>query len=341
MELLKKNLGLILYTLASLVLGVFIMLGTRTATRNASEHKGKVDHQVEFFTRIQRNEHAISKTNVKVARQNQRIVDQKFFELRSWLSRQYSIPQEHPPTSIECMRILQAEVRRMQLGMQEKRVALTGGAAMLSFKEEATRRTLPAAASVPGILRSLKVVREVTRLVAMAEINELTEIKRLNGLGVKEEDLYTITSLHIAVISPLDEVQRLLNLLSKDSRYLFFLRNVQLETQDQAAGGKVAGFSDTGATMQAGGSGGFGGFGAGDQSGGTGFGDASRRVAPGGRTRTPPTRRTGPDGDGAGDDDDEEEEITKGDLRVFTDPIVGAKIWLDLVEFRQPTQEEE
>jgi hypothetical protein len=352
MDFLKKNIGLIIYAIVCLTLSGLIVTGIRRAAATAGESKKKVQRQAEFFERIKSNEYAINRANREVAGENQTMVEAKFQELRQWLAQNYSIAMDTPPTSVECVTILQEEIRRMKKDIEDKGIVVGGTCQLFSFDAQATSSVLPPVGDIPLILRQLKVVKEVVRIVglSLAQTNpndpkpaELSSIQRVLGLKTQDSDLYTITPVDISVVAPMPQIQDLVNRFNKESQYLFFLRNITLVTTDQAPAGVVKGFDaafSARAAAMPGAAGPMGAmegmgppemFGMPGAMGGPGA-MAPRGVRPGVR---PPAAAPGAAAQPVATGPDLAS-MKKSDLVVFTESIYQANLRLDLVEFREP-----
>ncbi|OGV75411.1 MAG: hypothetical protein A3K19_12805 [Lentisphaerae bacterium RIFOXYB12_FULL_65_16] len=348
MDFLKKNIGLIIYTVVCLALSGLIITGIRRAATTASESKKKVARQSEFFERIKSNEYAINRANREAAGDNQTMVEAKFHDLRQWLAQNYSIAMDPPPTSVECVTILQEEIRRMKKDTEDKEIAVGAQCQFFSFDSQATSSVLPPVEDIPLILRQIKVVKEVVRIVGLSLAGtkpaELTSIHRALGLKTQEADLYTITPVDITIVAPMLQIQDLINRFHKESQYLFFLRNITLVSRDQAPNGVAVGFDSVfgarATTPAAGGAPGpmeMGMGGPPEMFGMPGAGGPPGAVPPrGGRpgARTPaPAAPTSAAPAVAGPD---LAALTKNELVIFGDVVYQADLRLDLVEFREP-----
>lgn len=337
MELIRKNIGLISYALVCVALGVVIFVGIRRAATNAGDYEAKIGRQVDFFKEIRRNQYTLSQENVRIARENQDMVDLKFRELRTWLGRQYGVPADRAMSSVECVRTLQIEISRMDAELKEKNVLMGSRSQFFTFDRIAKSDVLPPASQVPGILRKLKIIREVVRLVGLSGVAEITDLARPLDLAVFEEGLYTVTPINISVVGSMEAVEKLVNLFNRESTYLFFLRSLSLATRDQAPGGVIPGFAD-----------------AATRPGGTALRDrAVVRPAPA-PWNAPRAARRPPSMIDSGEYDADPREFGPGratatdaeapskvrtDLLVFQKGLFQAELTFDLVEFRQPTEE--
>ena len=82
------------------------------------------------------------------------------------------------------------------------------------------------------IYKQLKVVELVIGLIRQSEVRELTEFDLPKSIEKLEEGDYEWTPMTITVVGRQANVQILLNLLSANENYFFFIRNLEMKAQD-------------------------------------------------------------------------------------------------------------
>ncbi len=82
------------------------------------------------------------------------------------------------------------------------------------------------------IYKQLKVVELVIGLIRQSEVRELQEFDLPKSIEKLEEGDYEWTPMTITVVGKQANVQILLNLLSSNENYFFFIRNLELKAQD-------------------------------------------------------------------------------------------------------------
>ena len=82
------------------------------------------------------------------------------------------------------------------------------------------------------IYKQLKVVELVIGLIRQSEVRELSEFDLPKSIEKLEEGDYEWTPMTITVVGKQANVQILLNLLSANENYFFFIRNLELKAQD-------------------------------------------------------------------------------------------------------------
>ena len=82
------------------------------------------------------------------------------------------------------------------------------------------------------IYKQLKVVELVIGLIRQSEVRELSEFDLPKSIEKLEEGDYEWTPMTITVVGKQANIQILLNLLSANENYFFFIRNLELKAQD-------------------------------------------------------------------------------------------------------------
>lgn len=82
------------------------------------------------------------------------------------------------------------------------------------------------------IYKQLKVVELIIGLVRQSEVKELREFDLPKGIEKQEEGDYEWTPVTMTVVGRQANVQQLLNLLSANDKYFFFIRNLEMTSQD-------------------------------------------------------------------------------------------------------------
>gem|GEM_PF-2204591 len=250
MDFVKKNLGLIGFALLCLVLSGLLVYTIVRSAKSASDYAKKVAEQEKFLQKVAGYDYALNEATLADARLQAQQAQDRFDKLRDFLALTYSLPDEAPPTQLECLRALKRQVQEMHTYLK-KRVAESGDKAhavyvgqnstYFSFDDVALAETLPARRDVPVIMRSLAAVWDIVRLVGIAQVAELSAISRPLGLRSLDQDpLYNAIPFEIVLSGTLDQVQRFINLMHTQASYVFFLRSVELLGEDQAPMGSVA-----------------------------------------------------------------------------------------------------
>jgi len=250
MELIKKNIGLIIGGVISLALCVFIGIRMGSALGRASDSRKKVEEQRTFFAGVKQENILLDSENVRIAGDNQAIAEKKFLELRRALAAKSQIDPLAPASAYQCVQQLQPALTTLSRKCAEAGIMVAPQYKYFSFEEIALNPKLPDENDVVKIFRHLRIVQEVVRLLVEAEISTLAKLDRSMKLEVLEEDLYTVTPLQINISGEAGHIQKFVNLMTTGSAYFFFLKKISLLSVDQAPGGELAGLTGTASTAR-------------------------------------------------------------------------------------------
>lgn len=238
LDFLKKNLLLIAFGVVSLIVSCILAVRILGAAKSAGEYRTKVGEQYDFLNGIKDKGTAVTEENKKVAEVNHKLARRKFLDLRKLLRAKSRIPEENPSAE-RCVVILEKECQRMLRALEEQDVEVAGNTAYFSFDAEA--KVLPHQSRVIGILKQLRIIQEIVRLVGESYLAELRLIDR--PLAKTEIDdsreMYGTIPFEVSVVGELKRIQRFVNQLQRESRYLFFIRHLSLDSDDQAEGGNI------------------------------------------------------------------------------------------------------
>lgn len=280
MDFIRKNWGLLLYSLGCLVLAGVVGFKVIQARRFAAAKQKALTDQLQWFDGVKKDNIRLSKENERAAQDNRDRAERTFTDVRQTMASKYRVDPKNPATPVEAVRALVAELGAMNrmLDTAEPPVEYAN-CAYLSFEKRSQSKDLPPMEDVPKIFRQLRIVGEIVRIVRESHLVSLNAIERPLDLTVIEEDLYTATPVILNVTGTADQVQNFINAMVTPVNYLFFLRNISISTPDQAPGGALGGASSTGGTGMPMGPGMEGGM---SPSGGMGPGGSG----PGGAMRT-------------------------------------------------------
>ena len=108
----------------------------------------------------------------------------------------------------------------------------TGVTSYLCFDRYAAMRNGLNKDDMARIYKQLKVVELVVGLIRQSEVKELREFDLPKGIEKQEEGDYEWTPITMTVVGRQANVQLLLNLLSANDKYFFFIRNLEMTAQD-------------------------------------------------------------------------------------------------------------
>jgi hypothetical protein len=223
-----------------LVFAVVVGLRIGQASVQASGRRKALEEQLQWFQGVQKENVKLTKENERAAQDNRDRAERKFTELRQAMATKYRVDPRHPATPVEAVRSLQEEIRAMNRTLETAQPPVDfSQCGYLSFQARAASRDLPAMEDVPKIFRQLRLVQEITRIVAQSHLQRLLSLERPMDLTLIEDDLYTATPIVMTVSGTAEQVQDFINKMTTEANYLFFLRTLSIETTDQAPNGAL------------------------------------------------------------------------------------------------------
>lgn len=319
-DILKRNIGLTVFVLISLVAGIILLLLVRQQASRAGELQTAVEDQVAFFEGIARERVAVTRSNLEIAERNRALAEARLGNLRAMLWNRSNIPIPRY-RGVEAINILRQETALMQEALFERRVQIPAGIRRFSFGAVLDRDALPdEETEVPVLMKQLELVKEIVRLAGESYITEFTDLQRLTGATVVEGEHYNILPFRVVVTGELPRVKRFVTRLQRDAAYFFLVHHVQVQAADSVQEAvrtrPVAAVRDDRVP---------------------GMGD--QRFAPDMRAPLPPRqgrRTTQPEDIPA---DPEPEPLTQEERMVALSDMATATIRFDFVEFSAPEQE--
>lgn len=233
MAFLKKNLGLVAFLVVAVILMGVLGYAIHTTKTQVAESESQIREQQDFFRRIAGSDLALNNANLNIARENTAFLQEKKRNLVKKLAEEYTVPIEYR-TRLEIVRMLKDECIQMRTQLENKDIALETNTQYFSFANIATSPTLPPTKQVPLIFRQIRIVNEIVDQIANSYLTELQDIIRPDGLRPTNKGLYDEMPFRIVVVGETKQIQNFVNLLQTSSKYLFFLRSIKLEAEDEA-----------------------------------------------------------------------------------------------------------
>lgn len=239
MELLKRNIGFLLYIIVAIAAAVLLVLMWLKGRTDGEELRKKVKSQQDFFNEVRRISYSLDATNEKIAADNRLLAEQLFKGLANGLADTYNLPVE-AASGVECKRKVLDMCRRFRRELDTNNVTPPADPAF-SFDTIVKATTLPLSSDIPLILKQLRLVEAIVTLVAKSGITNFKQLARQQGLKGLERDLYVLYPVELQVDGDFAAINHLINLLQQqDTKPLGIVRSVTLESQDQAKGGTLA-----------------------------------------------------------------------------------------------------
>jgi hypothetical protein len=315
MNFVKKNLGLLIFTLVCLGLSVAFGLAIRGAIKSVGKSEEVVQKQKDFFKKASRSKFALSKTNLATATANHQQEAREFTDLRRELYKRFQIPRMEM-SGLEFKRHLDNKCREMRRTLTEKDVAIGANCAYFSFDSVAKSSVLLPNDTVPSYLRHLQIVEELVKLTAGSYLKELRELDRLNDLKDRDEPLYLVTPLQIVVVGSQSQIMDYVNALHLKSKYFFALKSISLSSkQELIADARKSSVNKTK--------------------------KADTGMAAPGLGRRSPALRAAPVEEKAVELSDALPPRTREERQAFSPSLLTATLRVDLLEFKDPDPKEE
>ena len=232
MDFVKKNWGFLLIAATCLVVAVGIIIYWFKANKTLAEHQGETAQQLEFFERVKSSNIKLCQDNINVAQNNLRVATDHFNRLQLSLAQKSHIEPEVPATPLEAVRILKSEIMAMQKALADDNILYSPACAYFTFDNIAMQEKLPHKDDLFQIFRQLAIIKEVCRILPLSGISSLDSLVRPLDLTVQEEDIYTYTPVELIATGSPESIQKLLNLINNQARYLFFIRMVDITAPD-------------------------------------------------------------------------------------------------------------
>jgi hypothetical protein len=315
MNFVKKNLGLLIFTLVCLGLSVAFGLAIRGAIKSVAKSEEVVQKQKDFFKKVSRSKFALSKTNLATATANHQQESREFSDLRRELYKRFQIPRMEM-SGLEFKRYLDNKCREMRRTLSEKDVAIGANCAYFSFDSVAKSSVLLPNDTVPSYLRHLQIMEELVKLTAGSYLKELRELDRINDLKDRDESFYLATPLQITVVGSQSQIMDYANALHLKSKYFFALKSISFSSKQELIADARKGGADKNKKTDSG------------QAG----------LGPG---RRPPAGRAAPVVEKASETPEVLPPRTREERLAFSPSLLTATLMVDLLEFKDPDPKEE
>jgi hypothetical protein len=233
MDMLKRNIGLVIFGAVSLALAAVMLFFIHRHNVKAGELEGLVKSQQEFFDSVRKGEVAVTAENLKIAEANLLLTKTELANLRAELWRRSHIPLREV-SGVECKNILRQGTLELLRQLERSGIAIGAGARDFSFGSILQADTVPREKDVPKILKHLDVIQEVVRLAQESYVSEIVNIQRLHGLRVVETDFYTVMPMSVTVTGESRALRKFITQLQKEASYVFYIPYCTLSAEDRA-----------------------------------------------------------------------------------------------------------
>jgi hypothetical protein len=232
MDFVKKNWGFLGVSCVCFAVAIGIIVYWMQANKTLNEHKSETEKQLEFFDRVKNSNIKLCQDNIAVTANNLRIATDHFQRLQDSLAKKSHIAPVLPATPLEAVRVLKNEIAALQKSFDDADILVAQACSYFTFDNIALQEKLPHKDDLFQIFRQLCIVRELCQLLTRSGITSLDNLLRPLDLMVQEEDIYTYTPVEILATGSPESIQKLLNLINSEAKYLFFIRTIDISAPD-------------------------------------------------------------------------------------------------------------
>ena len=233
MDLLKNNWGFWLITLicavAILTAGVFCA----TAAGKLNVQKAESAKQMDELDKVAKKKIKLSQENIDIAEKNQKIAEAGVKQMKLDLTKRFQLNYTVPETSIEALRTLKDELAKMRSFLEENGIEYSQKCEYFTFDTIARATQPPNKDDLDSIFRHLAAIKIVLETCVKANIDVLVDLVRPMGILEQDEGSYKYLPIELTIVAKPAAAQKLINLMSKADKNLFFFRYFELVADDK------------------------------------------------------------------------------------------------------------
>jgi len=243
MEFLKRNILLTSVAVVTLAGSILLIVAIARTGKANTQMLAAMAEQRDFLASLRTHNFAITDSNSLSMAANRAMLENELKRLSKMLATNFAVPRTELQ-AVEFLMRLRQEISTMQQDLAGKNITVTP--TYFSFQQVATTVTLPSEETVVTLLRQVHVIRELMRILgnslaaSNAEVRQAGDAKptlavldRLSGDEFIARADYEFMPLRLRIEAPLDKVQAFVNLLNTEAKYLFFIREIALQSKDQ------------------------------------------------------------------------------------------------------------
>jgi hypothetical protein len=228
MEILKRNLGLMLFLVISLMTAAALIVFTKQHADAVRKSQNEFEEVKNFVSSLRQQKIAITEENYQTARKNSELASKKLKELRKTLVER-SLLETEPMSSVQFKNHLVSKTREMLKMLTQSNVRVAEAATGFSFSAPLQSSTLPdQTVEVPVLSRQLLMAEELVRLISDSGVRELLDMQRVAGMGSVELEEYTVTRFELQVVGNLSSVKQFITDLQLNSKYFLYIPSVSI-----------------------------------------------------------------------------------------------------------------
>ena len=233
MDLLKNNWGFWLITLicviAILTAGVFCF----SAAGRLNEKKAEAAKQMSDFENVAKKNIKLSQENIDIAESNQQIAEAGVKQMKQDLTKRFQLNYTVPETSIEALRTLKDELAKLRTYLEENNLEYSQKCEYFTFDSIARATQPPNKDDLDIIFKHLAAIKIVLETCVKANIDSLVDLALPMGLLEQDEGTYKLLPIELTIVSKPAAAQKLINLMSKADKNLFFFKYFEVIADDK------------------------------------------------------------------------------------------------------------
>jgi len=231
MDIIKRNIGFLVFLVISLIIIVVLAVAERNQARLLKEKRQTFSDHVDFFKGLDDQKEAVDEENLEIVRDNLETARSQLRRLQKELAGRSQLNISEM-ASDETKVYLDRKVREMEALLEDNNVEFAEVARDFSFGPVIQSTGLPEqSVEVPALLRQMAVVERIVELIADSGIMEVTELSRPAGIREIRQDDYTVNRFELRITGSLESVKKLVNSIHEDQRFYFIIPHLQWDSE--------------------------------------------------------------------------------------------------------------
>ncbi|MFA6814884.1 MAG: hypothetical protein WCS73_01135 [Lentisphaeria bacterium] len=227
MEILKKNLVLIVISFISLILSLFFILELMGDQSELAKIEEKTKKELAFFDKVKKSKIRLKPdsgvvVNVVQSQKNAENAKNEYQKLCDGLGKKYKIVPKIPSSSPEAIRWIRENLNDMTQFVIKNEMTVNNLG--VEFNKIVQYGYLGKDEFFP-VFRMLYIYRRVITILAESGVKEVSSISWPLVFATYSQDRYTVTPINIAITGDGATLQKFLNRMSSDTTMLFYLRD--------------------------------------------------------------------------------------------------------------------
>ncbi len=233
MDLLKNNWGFWLITLICVIAILTATVFCFSAAGKLNVQKADAVKQLSDFDNVAKKNIKLSQENIDIAESNQQIVEAGVKQMKQDLMKRFQLNYTVPETSIEALRTLKDELAKLRTYLEENNLEYSQKCEYFTFDAIARATQPPNKEDLDSIFRHLAAIKIVLETCVKANIDSLVDISRPMGFLEQDEGSYKYLPIELTIVSKPAAAQKLINLMSKADKHLFFFKYFEVIADDK------------------------------------------------------------------------------------------------------------